>query len=91
MFPWKEVFFNVYSSQEYAISISTVDFGKKISLDYLTVYPDLEAIYELNPDSSLRFTYSHNLFNEVIETINSSDDEETDSANEVRLEYQLNF
>ena len=75
----------------FKVEDTTVSWGEKISLDYLTVYPDLEAIYELNQDSSLRFTYSHNLFNRVVESINGNDDEETDSANEARLEYQLNF
>lgn len=75
----------------YRVEDTTVSFGKKISLDYLTIYPDLEAIYELNPDSSLRFNYSYNLFNKVVESINGRQNEETDSANEVRLEYQLNF
>ena len=75
----------------YKVEDTTVSFGKKIDLDYLTIYPDLEAIYELNQDSSLRFTYSHNLFNRVIERINGNNDEETDSASEARLEYQMNF
>ena len=69
----------------------TVGVGKKISLDYLTVYPDLEGIYELSQDSSLRFVFTHNLFDQVIEAINDSGDEETSSSQEVRLEYQLNF
>ncbi|MBE9047049.1 hypothetical protein IQ255_22060 [Pleurocapsales cyanobacterium LEGE 10410] len=75
----------------YRVEDTTVSWGKKISLDYLTVYPDLEGIYEINQDSSLRFTYTHNLFNEVIQGINGDEDEETDSANEVRLEYKMNF
>jgi hypothetical protein len=75
----------------YRVEDATVSLGKKINLDYFTVYPDLEAIYELNPDSSVRFTYSYNLFNKVVESINGNDNQETDSANEVKLEYQLNF
>ena len=75
----------------YKVEDTTVALGRKISLDYFTVYPDLEAIYELNQDSSLRFTYSHHLFTNIIETINGGEEDETDSANEVRLQYQLNF
>ena len=78
----------------YRVEDTTVSLGKKIGLDYLTVYPDLEAIYELNQDSSLRFSYRHNLFTNTIESISLGDNdenEEVDSANEVRLQYQLNF
>ena len=75
----------------YKVEDTTVALGKKINLDYLTIYPDLEAIYELNQDSSLRFTYSHNLFTNIVESINGNQDKETNSANEVRLQYQLNF
>jgi len=75
----------------YKVEDTTVSFGKKINLDYLTIYPDLEGIYEINADSSVRLIYSHNLFNKAIEAINSSGDEETSSNNEVRLEYQRKF
>jgi translocation and assembly module TamB len=75
----------------YKVEDTTVSFGKKINLDYLTIYPDLEGIYEINADSSMRLIYSHNLFNKAIEAINSSGDEETSSKNEVRLEYQRKF
>ena len=81
----------VLDSFLYKVEDTTVSLGKKINLDYFTVYPDLEAIYEINPDSSLRFTYNYNLFNKIVESINGNDNQETDSANEVRLEYQLNF
>ena len=81
----------VLDSFLYKVEDTTVALGRKISLDYLTIYPDLEAIYELNQDSSLRFTYSHHLFTNVIEAINGGEEDETDSANEVRLQYQLNF
>ncbi|MEL6495206.1 MAG: translocation/assembly module TamB domain-containing protein [Cyanobacteria bacterium J06623_7] len=69
----------------------TVGLGRKISLDYLTVYPDLEGIYELNQDSSLRFVYTHNLFQRAIEAINGTGEREESASSEVRLEYQRNF
>jgi translocation and assembly module TamB len=75
----------------YKVEDTTVGLGKKIRLDYLTVYPDLEGIYEINQDSSIRFVYSHNLFNKLVETINNTGDEETSSRNEVKLEYQRKF
>ena len=82
----------VLDSFLYKVEDTTVSWGKKINLDYLTIYPELEGIYELNEDSSLRFTYDHNLFNEVVNAIdNDEDEDETDSASEIRLEYQLNF
>ena len=75
----------------YQVEDTTVDLGKKINLDYLTVYPDLEGIYELSQDSSIRFIYQHNLFNTIIEAINSTDDDVDNTSSEVRLEYQRNF
>lgn len=75
----------------YRVEDTTVSWGKKINLDYLTIYPDLEGTYQINQDSSIRFIYSHNLFTKLIETINSTEDEETSSSNEIKLEYQRNF
>jgi translocation and assembly module TamB len=75
----------------YRVEDTTVGWGEKINLDYLTIYPDLEGTYQINQDSSIRFIYSHNLFTKLIETINSSGDEETSSSNEIKLEYQRNF
>jgi hypothetical protein len=75
----------------YKVEDTTVGLGKKIRLDYLTVYPDLEGIYEINQDSSVRFVYNHNLFNKLVETINNTGDEETSSRNEFKLEYQRKF
>ena len=69
----------------------TVDLGKNVGLDYLTVYPDLEGIYELNQDSSLRLVYTHRLFERAIEGINGTGDREDSASSEVRLEYQRNF
>ncbi len=74
----------------YKVEDTTVGLGKKIGLNYLTIYPDLEGIYEINKDSSLRFTYTHNLFNKAVEAINNTANEQR-SSNEVRLEYQRNF
>ncbi len=36
-----------------------VDAGKEIGLDYLRVLPNLEGIYEINDDSSVRSTYNY--------------------------------
>ena len=69
----------------------TVGLGRNIGLDYLTIYPDLEGIYELDRDSSLRFVYTHRLFERAIEAINGTDDREDSADSEVRLEYQRNF
>ena len=69
----------------------TVGLGRNIGLDYLTVYPDLEGIYELNEDSALRLIYSHRLFERAIEAINGTGDREDSASSEVRLEYQRNF
>ena len=49
----------VIDSVLYKVEDTTVSFGKKIGLDYLTVYPDLEGIYEINQDSSVRSTYDY--------------------------------
>jgi translocation and assembly module TamB len=75
----------------YRVEDTTVAWGKKINLDYLTIYPDLEGTYQINQDSSVRFIYSHNLFTKLIETINNTGDEETSSSNEIKLEYQRKF
>ena len=81
----------LFDSVLYKVEDTTVGLGKKIGLDYLTIYPDLEGTYEINQDSSARFIYSHNLFNKVIEAINGTGDRETSSSNEIRLEYQRKF
>jgi hypothetical protein len=75
----------------YKVEDTTVGWGKKIGLDYLTIYPDLEGTYGIDRNSSVRLIYSHNLFNKVIEAINSSQDEDTSSSNEIKLEYQKRF
>ena len=78
----------------YRVEDATVSLGRRINLDYLTIYPELEGIYELNQDSSLRFSYDHNLvnLNETFDFIGSDDENEAiDDDNEVRLQYQLNF
>lgn len=49
----------VIDSVLYKVEDTTVSFGKKIGLDYLTVYPNLEGIYEFNQDSSVRSTYDY--------------------------------
>ncbi|WP_019504802.1 translocation/assembly module TamB domain-containing protein [Pleurocapsa sp. PCC 7319] len=49
----------IIDSVLYKVEDTTVSFGKKIGLDYLTVYPDLEGIYEINQDSSVRSTYDY--------------------------------
>ena len=75
----------------FKVEDATVSFGKKIDLDYLTIYPNLEGLYEISQDSSLRFTYTHNLFNSVIDTINNTEEDDTTNSQEVRLEYRRNF
>ena len=76
----------------YGVESTTVSLGKKIGLDYLAIYPDLEGIYELNENSSLRFTYSYHLLTNIVDSISlGAEDEDVDTANEVRLQYQLNF
>ncbi|MEL7009463.1 MAG: translocation/assembly module TamB domain-containing protein [Cyanobacteria bacterium J06588_4] len=75
----------------YRVEDTTVGLGNRIGLDYLTIYPDLEGIYELNENSSLRFTFTHNLLDNVVEAINDSDEDTDTTSNEVRLEYQRNF
>ena len=88
------VFEPLLDSFLYRVEDTTVSLGKKINLDYLTIYPELEGIYQLNQDSSLRFTYDHNLvnLNEIFNLTGSDDENERiEDDNEVRLEYQLNF
>ncbi|MEM6613250.1 MAG: translocation/assembly module TamB domain-containing protein, partial [Cyanobacteria bacterium P01_C01_bin.72] len=75
----------------YRVEDTTVAWGRKIGLDYLTIYPDLEGIYELDQNSSLRLTFTHNLLSDVVEVINDSDDDLDTSSNEIRLEYQRSF
>ncbi len=48
----------------YRLEDVVVGTGKKIGLDYLRIYPNLEGIYELNSNSSVRSTYDY-VFNEV--------------------------
>lgn len=43
----------------YQVEDTTVNFGKKIGLDYLSLYPDLEAVYKINSNSSVRSTYNY--------------------------------
>ena len=43
----------------YFVEDTTVRLGRNIGLDYLTVFPNLEGIYELNQDSSVRSTYNY--------------------------------
>ena len=65
----------------------TVDLGKRVGLDYFTVYPDVEGTYEINKKSSLRFTYDYNL----LANVSNFFDDETSNSNEIRVLYQLNF
>ena len=84
----------LFDSALYKVEDTTVSWGKKIGLDYLTVYPELEGTYEINDKSSLRFIYDHNLLvniRDIFTLGGTSDDTSTDVSNEVRLEYQVNF
>lgn len=59
----------------YRVDDRVVRFGRKIGLDYLHVFPDLEGIYEINRSSSIRSTYNYGVPN----------------SHEVRVEYQVRF
>ena len=48
----------------YKVEDEVVNIGKKIGLDYLTVYPDLEGTYEIDNNSMVRSTYNYT-FNEI--------------------------
>ncbi|MEL6927654.1 MAG: translocation/assembly module TamB domain-containing protein [Cyanobacteria bacterium J06600_6] len=41
------------------IDDTTIDAGKKIGLDYLSVFPNFEGVYELDEDSSIRPSYNY--------------------------------
>ncbi|MGB5634752.1 MAG: translocation/assembly module TamB domain-containing protein, partial [Waterburya sp.] len=43
----------------YAVEDTTVRWGKKIGLDYLTVFPNLEGIVEIDENSGVRGTYNY--------------------------------
>ena len=49
--------------------------GRKIGLDYLSIYPRLEAVYEINNNSTVRSSYNYGFQN----------------SHEVRAEYQFRF
>ena len=76
----------------YRVENTTVGWGKKVGFDYFTVYPDVEATYEINQKSSLRVIYDYNLLANISDSagLGIFDDEGT-SGNEVRVQYQLNF
>ncbi|MEM9273906.1 MAG: translocation/assembly module TamB domain-containing protein [Cyanobacteria bacterium P01_F01_bin.143] len=59
----------------YVFDSRVVKFGRRIGLDYLHVFPDLEGIYEINKDSSIRSTYNYGVPN----------------SQEIRVEYQRRF
>ena len=48
----------------YTVEDKTVGFGKKVGLDFFTVYPDLEATYKVDQNDAIRSTYNYT-FNEV--------------------------
>ena len=66
---------------------TTVGLGKKVGLDYFTIYPNVEGTYEINQKSSLRFTYDYN----ILATVSDVFEEDTEGNNEIRVLYQLNF
>ncbi len=43
----------------YKVEDTTVGFGRKLGLDYLTVFPNLEGVYEINQNSSINSTYNY--------------------------------
>ena len=65
----------LYRRALYTVDTQVIKFGKKIGLDYLHLLPDLEGVYEINKNSSIRTTYNYGVPN----------------SQEVRLEYQLRF
>ena len=69
------------------VESTTVGLGKRVGLDYFTVYPNLQGTYEINRKSSLRFTYDYNILANVSDVF----DDDTTAGNEIRVEYQLNF
>ena len=71
----------------YKIEDTTVSLGKKVGLDYFTIYPNFQGTYEISKKSSLRLTYDYNILANVSDIF----DDDTTTGNEVRLEYQLNF
>lgn len=71
----------------YRVEDTTVGLGKRVGLDYFTIYPNIEGTYEINTKSSLRFTYDYNLLANVSNVF----DDETTTGNEIRVLYQLNF
>jgi len=71
----------------YQIENTTVGLGKKVGLDYFTIYPNFQGTYEINQKSSLRFTYDYN----ILANVSNIFDDDTTTGNEIRVEYQLNF
>ena len=43
----------------YKVEDTTVGFGKKLGLDYLSVFPNLEGTYQIDRDSSVNSTYNY--------------------------------
>ncbi len=77
----------IIDSALYKVEDTTVSLGKKVGLDYFTIYPNFEGTYEINKKSSLRFIYDYNILANVSDVF----DDETTTTNEVRILYQLNF
>ena len=71
----------------YRVEDTTVGLGRRVGLDYFTIYPNVEGTYEINNKSSLRFTYDYNLLANVSDIF----DDDTTTGNEIRVLYQLNF
>ena len=47
------------SSLFYSVEDTTVRYGKKLGLDYLTVFPNLEGTYNIDQNSSVRSIYNY--------------------------------
>jgi translocation and assembly module TamB len=71
----------------YRVEDTTVGLGKRVGLNYFTIYPNIEGTYAINKKSSLRFTYDYNLLANVSNVF----EDDTTSNNEIRVQYQLNF
>ena len=71
----------------YKIEDTTVSLGRKVGLDYFTIYPNVEGTYEISKQSSVRFVYDYNILANVSDVF----DEDIEENNEIRVLYQLNF
>ena len=72
----------------YQLDDFVLDVGQNIGLDYLRIFPYIEAIYDLNSNLSLRSIYDPKLFSENSDNTSANN---TKEVFEIRLEYRLKF